>query len=542
MIILDNVPHAPHHNGGGLIFDDDRRLYISTGDALNSSGAQDLSILSGKLLRIQITDSGYSIPPENPFIEVPGAQPEVYAYGLRNPFRMVRRASDGAIFIADVGENHWEEVNQVHSGANYGWPIREGICPLGQYTPCSPAPPEFTDPVFYYPHPSETTGSAITAVAFYEGERFPVEYQDLLFFADFDDRYIATTHLDHRRRDAFEITRFLNNAGSIVDITYHDEALYFVDIFQGKIHKISYVGPENEIPVGQLSADVRLGPPPLTVTFSSEGSTAPEGTSLYFEWDFGDGTTLTTTEEVVSHTYTTEGNFSARMIAVTDDGRRASTLTEKITVYAGEIPEIELTILNEPARIRFYGGDRVRYAASLSNTNNLGQDTPFSWQLALHHNQHIHPIIYRQKAVSGTYEISPKNHGGSWNIWYRFSVTMQTTEGIEVTVSADLMPNIVDVGLETDPFTQNVAKLTLDQVQHGFPHTMTTITGMEHEVDTRDILFYNRNVYIFSNWTIPGQTTYVMFTAPLTDAIYTAQFDYLKPASTSWLALLLGDR
>src|SRR5690606_6749860 len=154
---------------------DDGTLLIATGDAGYGPIAQNLSALNGKILRIRPTDSGYEIPADNPFVDTPGARPEIYALGLRNPFRMTKRR-DGGIFVADVGDHSWEEVNQVASGANYGWPEREGLCPQGQHPPCAPAPAHYTDPVIAY-QTSDAPG-AITALAFYEGIEFPEQYRD----------------------------------------------------------------------------------------------------------------------------------------------------------------------------------------------------------------------------------------------------------------------------------------------------------------------------------------------------------------------------
>lgn len=139
-ILRVGKPHA-HHNGGQLVFGPDGYLYIGIGDggAPGDAGpghtpgignAQDKTKLLGKILRIDV-DNGdpYAIPPDNPFVDDAQARPEIYAYGLRNPYRFSFDAPDGApvrLFVGDVGQSLFEEVNLVDAGGNYGWNIHEG--------------------------------------------------------------------------------------------------------------------------------------------------------------------------------------------------------------------------------------------------------------------------------------------------------------------------------------------------------------------------------------------------------------------------------
>jgi len=156
------IPHsASNHNGGQIAFGPDGFLYVTVGDNANSANAQDLGNLYGKVLRIDPRPEsgvGYEVPSSNPFVGAVGAKAEIYALGLRNPYR-ASFAPDGRLIVADVGSSLWEEVNAGSlAGANLGWPICEGDCP-------SPPPqPGLTDPVFQYANaenPLTTTGCAI---------------------------------------------------------------------------------------------------------------------------------------------------------------------------------------------------------------------------------------------------------------------------------------------------------------------------------------------------------------------------------------------
>lgn len=130
-VLLEIPQPFPNHNGGLNKFGPDGMLYIAMGDG-GSGGdpgnhAQNLRSLLGKLLRIDV-DGGrpYTVPPDNPFAGRLDARPEIWAYGLRNPWRFSFDRCDGRLFLADVGQGSWEEINVLRRGGNYGWRIMEG--------------------------------------------------------------------------------------------------------------------------------------------------------------------------------------------------------------------------------------------------------------------------------------------------------------------------------------------------------------------------------------------------------------------------------
>lgn len=133
LILTVDQPYG-NHNGGLITFGPDGMLYVGLGDGGSGgdpdNNGQDLGTLLGSLLRIDV-DGGdpYAIPPDNPFVGNAGAMDEIWAYGLRNPWRYSFDREDGLIYIADVGQNTWEEVNvqsALLGGVNYGWRIMEG--------------------------------------------------------------------------------------------------------------------------------------------------------------------------------------------------------------------------------------------------------------------------------------------------------------------------------------------------------------------------------------------------------------------------------
>jgi len=161
-----------NHNGGTLLFGADGKLYLSLGDGGAAGDPQDngqkISSLLGKVLRIDVdqADAGlaYGIPKDNPFVGKDGWRPEIWALGLRNPWRMSFDRKTGELWAGDVGQNYWEEIDVIIRGGNYGWKNHEAKQPFEK----RPAIPGAIDPVFAY---ARGEGQSITGGYVYRGKR-----------------------------------------------------------------------------------------------------------------------------------------------------------------------------------------------------------------------------------------------------------------------------------------------------------------------------------------------------------------------------------
>lgn len=193
-----------NHNGGWIAFGPDGFLYVASGDGGGSGDpgnyGQNRNSLLGKMLRIDINDddfpaddfANYAIPPTNPFVGVPARREEIWAFGLRNPWRNSFDRKTGELWMADVGQNAWEEINLQPAaspgGENYGWKIKEGT---GCYNTSSCTGP-YVDPVFEYTQlasappdrPSLMRGRSITGGYVYRGTRIP-DLRGTYLFADY---------------------------------------------------------------------------------------------------------------------------------------------------------------------------------------------------------------------------------------------------------------------------------------------------------------------------------------------------------------------
>lgn len=193
---LTYIQHQPYtnHNGGCLAFGPDGYLYFGIGDGGSGddpeNNAQNPATLLGKILRLDVSvpdsdPNGFRVPPDNPFVGSPGTRPEIWSFGMRNPWRFsfddVARGGTGALVIADVGQNQWEEIDyepRGRGGRNYGWSIREGA---NAHIPSRvPAFLPLIDPIYEYDH---SVGSSITGGYVYRGSS--PDLRGRYFFGDF---------------------------------------------------------------------------------------------------------------------------------------------------------------------------------------------------------------------------------------------------------------------------------------------------------------------------------------------------------------------
>jgi glucose/arabinose dehydrogenase len=252
VIVMDlpNLSSATNHNGGALHFGPDGTLFVAVGDNANGANAQSLNTRLGKMLRITSTGG---IPTNNPFFNVAtGDNRAIWALGLRNPFTFSFQAGVGRMFINDVGQNTWEEINDGIVGSNYGWPNCEGFC--------NPPNPNFRDPIFAYMN--DGTTCAITGGAFYNPQinQFPANFAGNYFFADFCGGWIR--RLDPANGNA--VSDFATGISLPVDLqTSADGFLYYLARGNGSVNRIGFTQAGDNIA------------PTVAITNPVNGATVP---------------------------------------------------------------------------------------------------------------------------------------------------------------------------------------------------------------------------------------------------------------------------
>jgi glucose/arabinose dehydrogenase len=210
------------HYGGALRFGADGKLYVGVGDDVAPADAQSISSPNGKILRV---NRDGTVPADNPFYGgAATADDAVWASGLRQPYSLdLLSGASPRMFVNDVGEDAWEEIDEIAPGANYGWPNHEGPA-------TSPEPdPNYRDPLFYYGRGiTAGTGCSVTGGAFYDPAmvRFPSEYRGAYFYADYCGGWIRRLDLDTRESSSFAsgivkpVDLEVGNNGSLYYLTW----------------------------------------------------------------------------------------------------------------------------------------------------------------------------------------------------------------------------------------------------------------------------------------------------------------------------------
>ncbi|HEX2906238.1 MAG TPA: PQQ-dependent sugar dehydrogenase [Phototrophicaceae bacterium] len=240
IILQIDQPYA-NHNGGNIVFGPDGYLYIGIGDG-GSGGdpqgnGQNPAVLLGKLLRLNVSGAtGYSIPVDNPFVDNPDYPPEIWALGLRNPWRFSFDRVTGDLYIADVGQNAWEEVNfqpaSSPGGENYGWNLLEATHPFSGDT----VPEGLVAPFYEYSH---NEGCSVTGGYVYRGTALP-DLQGVYLFADYCSGIIWASYQD--AAGAWQTNRFLETGDTISSFGEDEAGELYLTSHSGSVFRFEPVG------------------------------------------------------------------------------------------------------------------------------------------------------------------------------------------------------------------------------------------------------------------------------------------------------------
>ncbi len=487
------------HVGGTIAFGGDGKLYLSIGDNGYSANSQDLSNPFGKVLRL---NKDGTIPTDNPFYGQSGKLPEIWAYGFRNPFRFTFDSATQRLFLGDVGSDTTEEVNLVIKGGNYGWPNEEGPCP-------STCP--YLNPIYSYPHNGGSR--AVVAGAVYRGSMFPAEYTGNLFIGDYAAGFIKRLILDGNG-NVTSVVDFDPLAGSVVDMEVaNDGSLYYITYYPGRLYRVSY-STVSSVPTANASADVTTGLAPLTVNFSSTGSSDPDNDPLTYLWKFGDGTT--SNQANPTKVYQNDGAYTVDL-AVSDGTNISHAIP--IIIQVGIPPT--LTIATPVNNSKYNAGDTIFYAAS--GQDGAGRDLPdsaFITEVRFHHQTHFHPFLGPLYNTQNGSFVIPITGESSAETWYEIIVTATDVNGLSTVKSVSVYPNVVNLNFATSP-----TNLTyyIDGVPHSSSYATQGVVGFQRELKTIFSQVQNSMPYEFDHWSDNGGLIHTI-TTPNVNNSYTAYF------------------
>jgi glucose/arabinose dehydrogenase len=523
VLLRSGQPADVFHHGGELRFGPDGKLYWGSGINVYSPNAQDLNTIHGKILRL---NSDGSIPPDNPFVGMPGMQPAIWAYGLRNPFRfdMIPNGPNaGKPIVADVGGALFEEIDVIERGANYGWPTAEGFC-----DGCG-----FAQPVYAYPHtPPPASSGSITAIAVYTGNAFPPEFTNAVFFADYTLGFVKYLTMDPTYTSVLAVHDFDLNAGTPVQLTVGpDGALYQLNIYPGQLLRIAPSGG-NRTPVANGAASPDNGLAPLDVQFSSAGSFDPDGTAVTYRWDFQDGTTSNEPNPV--HRYTANGRYPVTLTV--SDGQRNAVTT--VPVQVGNRRPAG-TITSPVAESHYSAGDTIRYAGTATDPDSgTLPASAFSWSVVFHHAEHVHPFLGPIDGVtSGGFTI-PRVSDNTATTWYEIRLTVTDSGGLTSTTSVNIRPNLVRLTVDS-PTTD--LRYTVDGIPYTGSHSEMAVVGVERTLGAVSPQYLGGTQYRYQGWSDGGAQTHVI-TTPNRDTTYSVSYAPVNPPPAPWASTDVGSR
>jgi glucose/arabinose dehydrogenase len=527
LLLWQDVEDADYeHHAGAIVWGNDDKIYFTYGDQFVANSAQDLTSYRGKLMRI---NPDGSVPTDNPFYD--GAGPnrdEIWAYGLRNPYRMSIDVPTGRIFIGDVGGNHpptaWEEVDLAARGANYGWPLCEGACPQV---------PGVTSPIYAYPHIDRD--ACITGGFVYRGTQFPLEYRGSYFFADYVQNWIKRLTFDVNGNVSgvqnFEPIDGTPDTAAVGDpvklVQGPDGSLYYVDIGfndshvpnDAAIRRIQYT-PSNQPPVAVAAAAPQSGPAPLLVTFSSAGSLDPEGLPITYAWAFGDGGTSTLPNP--THSYAANGSYVARLTV--SDGPNQS-VSDDLDITVGNPPTANISTPADGSSFR--AGDAIVYSGTGTDIEdgNLPASA-FSWTILFHHDSHIHPAGGPfTGTTSGTLVIPTSGHDFEGATSYEIDLSVTDSNGTKGSTSVTIFPEKVAVPFDSVP---SGLALDVDGIRKITPFALDDLIGFTHVINAPPQVLGGIS-YAFQSWSDGGAASHSI-TIPESGGSWTATF---KPSGVS---------
>jgi glucose/arabinose dehydrogenase len=506
VVLLDDIDSdAGNHNGGWIDFGPlDRKLYVSVGDGGSvHTKSQDMSSLNGKVLRL---NSDGTVPFDNPFVGLFQARPEIYALGFRNPWRC-RFHPDGRLFCGDVGENSWEEIDWVVAGGNYGWPTTEGTFDPAVY-------PQFVEPIFVYSHSSVGGSCSITGGDFGSETSFPGDYQQSYFFGDYVVGFIRRVVLAADGVTVQSVTDFASGVGGVTDLLAGPEgALYYPDIIAGEVHRIAATG-SNAPPVARATATPQQGGAPLTVQFSSAGSTDADGDPLTVRWSFGDGSPVSTAV-APSHTYTALGAYVVTLTVSDNRTPMPGTDTVTLPITVGTPPVV--TITQPVDQSLFQGGQTITMAGTAVDAQDgTLPSSALEWEVRFHHDTHYHPFLSGltgsplQFVTQTSGEVSP-------NVSYEIILRATDSSGLTGETSVYIEPRLSTVTLDTSP---PGLQLTLDGQPVTAPAQFTGVVGVVRTIGAAS----PQGPYTFNRWSDGGVQVHTIST-PTSNAAYTAFFN-----------------
>ena len=503
---LDPLSTATNHNGGALHFGLDGKLYIAAGENATPANAQNLNVTHGKLLRL---NADGTIPSDNPYAtDVNLSKRKIWQYGLRNPFTFDVQPGTGKIFINDVGQDAWEEINDATVGnKNFGWPNVEGNTTITTYT----------NPVYTYDHgSSNVNGCAITGGCFFNptSTNYPSKYIGKYFFMDYCGDWMDVMD----PVTGTKIERFIANvqgsAPVAVDVNA-DGNLYYLTRNPAALYKIAYSGSSiPDIQQNPASQTIAASQP---VTFTVKAGGVKPFTYRWQKNGVDIAGAIDSVYKIPAVVAGDAGNY--RVIISNTYGADTSAIAVLTVTAFNSKPTVTFT--TAPANNSlFVGGQVFNFVATATDPQDgVLPASAFAWHFDLHHNTHTHDGLPATGSKSFSATIPVSGHTDT-DIYYKIYVVATDAGGLTDTAYVNLLPTLKNITLKTIPAGLTVK---LDDEPVVTPNTQKSVVGVNRTIDVVSPQSFQGKVYTFTGWSHGGSANQTYTTANK-DTTFTALF------------------
>ena len=514
---LDPLSNATNHNGGAIHFGEDGKLYVAVGDNANGSNSQSFTNRLGKILRL---NADGSIPADNPFYgQAAGVNRSIWALGLRNPYTFAIESITARMFINDVGQSTWEEINEGVAGSNYGWPITEG--------PTSNA--SFRSPVYAYQHVAGMpTGCAITGGAFYNPLttfQFPASYDGDYFFADYCGGWIYRLETS-----TFTATQFATGIAAPVDLKVSDDGrLYYLARSGGGatgiVAMITYASAPPTITAHPSNLAVAVG---QSATFSV---TASGSLPLTYQWQRSGVNIAGATSASYTIPSAQVSDTGARFrVVVTNSFGSVTSNEATLTVTSNSAP---IAAITQPVTGSLYsGGQTITFAGTGTDAEDGSLPaSAFTWEVVFHHDTHTHPFMQPTSGLKSGSFVIPTTGETASNVWYRIHLTVRDSAGLTHTAFRDIQPRTAQVTVTTSP---PGLEFRIDGQPFVSPTTFTGVVGIQRTLMVLTPQALGGTAYAFQSWSDGGSAQHTIST-PASNTVYAATFAPTTSPTMVWV-------
>ncbi|EDQ86894.1 uncharacterized protein MONBRDRAFT_10647 [Monosiga brevicollis MX1] len=479
------------HFGAGLDFGPDGKLYVAVGDMFQGNVAQNPTSARGKLLRL---NADGSIPSDNWGAQMGGTfYAGIQAMGLRNPFSGRWDPVSGLYVMAEVGGNDQAiSTEDVHvydptkmAGANYGWPMCEGMCNDTRFPTCDCLLHESA----LYAVPHDGYGMAIVGGLVYRGSMFPSHYDGAIIIGDYVSGWIKVLETTWSPEPTVvESTTMAQFQGNLLSLAEGpDGAIYATDM-AGHVFRYMYYDGNRPPVLHNVQYQAFWPEAPVTITLTANASD-PEESPLSYNWYMEGQVIPWAVGQSATLSLTQAGRYA---VAVVISDGHMTTRSHSLPLTVGAPPALELASpLNNSV---FSAGNRLDLIATSATPN-----ATLAWSVRFRHDQHFHPTMAWTEGAQLEFNAPVRGHSFGGQTGYLIEARATDAHGLMTLQHVNIWPRKAAIVFASNP---SGAMLLVDGIPHALPYTLDTLVGFQHELRLEPAYCRAGVRYVLSEWNV----------------------------------------